>query len=116
MKRWLCLIAVLLLITGAAVCMLLPASENTAVTSTAELELMLLDDDDGVSVLAVRDHSPAERAGIMPGDILTTANGTAFQTIEQLEQLLHAAVERSLLLQLRRSPQDEILLVQLFLH
>lgn len=81
-----------------------------SVTRMADLGLMLLDEESGVSVLAVRDRSPADRAGIRPGDVLLCANGTAFADVRQLEEMLPHT--RSMRIQLRRD-RDQLVTVQL---
>jgi len=58
----------------------IPAPPDKAVTRMAELGLVLLDGEEGVSVLAVRNRSTADRAGILPGDVLLQADGIALPT------------------------------------
>lgn len=89
-----------------------PAEDD--VTRMAALGLMLLDDEDGVSVLAVKDRSVADKAGILPGDVLLQADGTAVTDILQLENMLLSAEER-MKLQLRRG-QEELVTVWLNVH
>lgn len=91
---------------------LVPAPAETA-TSTAALGLVLLDSDEGVFVLAVKDKSTADQAGIHPGDLLLQADGQPFATILQLEALLPASKQFDL--QLMRRPQ-EVLTVRLRLQ
>lgn len=118
MRRWL-IIVLVLLIAGAGLWLgctpsaPLPSAEEA--TSMAALGLVLLDSDEGVSVLAVKDRSPAEHAGIHPGDLLLQANGHPFSTILQLEALLPPSKQSALQLQLRRRQQD-VLTVQLHLR
>lgn len=80
-------------------------------TRMAALGLMLLDGDEGVSVLAVRDGSPADRAGIEPGDVLLQADGSAVTDVLQLEELL-AQAQQQMCIELRRS-QEELVTLQL---
>lgn len=82
-----------------------------AATRMAALGLMLLDGDEGVSVLAVRDGSPADRAGIEPGDVLLQANGSAVTDTLQLEELL-AQADRKMDIELRRN-QEELVTLRL---
>ena len=90
MKRW--LIAVILLVAvavGGVVWQRLSAPSAQSVTvGTAELGLLLLDTDDGVSVLGVQERSIAEQAGIRPGDVLLQFNETSLRTAETLDTLL----------------------------
>lgn len=90
------------------------ASPVENATRMAALGLMLLDSDSGVSVLAVRDGSPADRAGIQPGDVLLQADGSAITDTLQLEDLL-AQAQRQMHLELRRN-QEELLTLQLSLY
>ena len=113
--RWLCVGLVVILAAALLCCASLPADEEANASSMADYGLMLLDSDSGVSVLAVRDRSPADKAGIQPGDILTSANDTPFATIEQLDALLLEDADRTLRLKLQRG-LDEWIVVHLILH
>ena len=118
MRRWMIFVLVLLL-AGAGLWFgctrsASPPSAEGA-TSMAALGLVLLDSEEGVSVLAVKDKSPAEYAGIHPGDLLLQANGHPFSTILQLEALLPPAKQSALQLQLMRRQQD-VMTVQLHLR
>lgn len=62
----------------------LPASGNPV----AALGLMLIEDADGLFVLAVTDNSPASSAGIRAGDHITMADGMPLESISQLETLV----------------------------
>lgn len=74
--------------------------------SPANLGMMLLDNADGVSVLAVQDGSAAERAGIRPTDLLMRLNGTPFNSTEELERLLQSPIEADICLYLIRSGHE----------
>lgn len=115
--RWIiCLSALLMLLIAMGFMLAAPSdSSQSGVTSMADLGLMLLDVTEGVSVLAVQDQSPADRAGILPGDLLLQADGTAFHSIEQLESLLYPLQQHAMQLQLQRT-HEEILTVRLNLH
>ena len=71
--------------------------------SSAGLGLMLLEkeNDAGLYVLAVTQDSPADRAGVHPGDYLLRAGETELQKASQLDALLESG-EGELLLTLRR--------------
>ena len=89
-------------------------SSSESVTRMTALGLLLLDEDEGVSVLAVKDKSPADKAGILPGDILLQADGVSFDDILHLEELLKDKQHRMQLL-LRRE-QEKLLTVNLSLQ
>lgn len=111
-RRLLILVLTLCLLAGGTVLFHHFSAEPTeAPTRMAALGLMLLDGDDGVSVLAVRDGSPADRAGILPGDVVLQADGTDVGDILQLEELL-AQAQMQMRLELRRS-QEELITLQL---
>ncbi|MBE5803090.1 MAG: PDZ domain-containing protein [Clostridiales bacterium] len=92
----------------------IPAPPDKAVTRMAELGLVLLDGEEGVSVLAVRNRSTADRAGILPGDVLLQADGIAFADILQLESVLQAA-HQSMQLRLQRH-HNQLITVRLSVH
>jgi serine protease Do len=52
------------------------------------------EDGKGLKVLDVDDESPAEKAGIKEGDILTTFDGTEVNNIDTLKTLSKAAIEK----------------------
>ncbi len=93
---------------------LAPATTE-GVTRMADLGLVLLDSETGVSVLAVKDKSPADHAGIHPGDLLLQADGQPFDTILQLEAMLPSPRPPAMHLQLMRH-QEEIMTVKLSLE
>ena len=61
--------------------------------SSAALGLMLLEKEPGrgLYVLAVTQESPADKAGIHPGDYLLLSGGSSLHTTAQLDALLDAA-------------------------
>lgn len=93
-KRLILIMAVALIAAGLSLAFLYaPARENAAPPSRmTELGLMLLEED-GIYVLAVTDRSPACRAGIEPGDLLTEADGESLTEIAQLEAMLQHVPE-----------------------
>lgn len=115
-RRLIVLVLALCLLAGGATLYheFLDTSPVENATRMAALGLMLLDSDGSVSVLAVRDGSPADRAGIQPGDVLLQADGSAITDTLQLEDLL-AQAQRQMCLELCRN-QDELLTIQLSLH
>lgn len=58
--------------------------------SSAGLGLMLLEKDKGLYVLAVTEGSPADRAGICPGDYIVRAGEAPLVTADQLDLLIDA--------------------------
>ncbi|MGN0972672.1 MAG: PDZ domain-containing protein [Aristaeellaceae bacterium] len=58
---------------------------------TAELGLMLLDEDNGLFVLAITEYSPAWRAGFQAGDLLLSSGDTPLTSAQQLEAMISSA-------------------------
>ena len=58
---------------------------------TAELGLMLLDEDNGLFVLAITEYSPAWRAGFQAGDLLLFSGDTPLTRVLQLEAMISSA-------------------------
>ena len=104
MKRWIILIMIVLAVAAAAMAWIyLPIpSPQQDVVSAADLGLLLLDGDDGISVLGVLDKSLAEQAGIDPGDVLTRINETSLTTVEMLDNLLMNGSADTFVLELQR--------------
>ena len=94
-KRLILVMALALAAMGLALAFLCaPARENAAPPARmTELGLMLLEEKGGIYVLAVTDRSPACRAGIEPGDLLTGVNGDSLTEIAQLEAMLQDVPE-----------------------
>ncbi len=115
-RRLMILALVLCLLAGGAALHFAFHTDEPAENATrmAALGLMLLDGEEGVSVLAVRDGSPADKAGILPGDVLLQADGASVADILQLEALLTQA-QRPMCLEVRRN-QAEMMTLQLSLH
>lgn len=103
--RWFLLAGLLFLLVGIMLNVAWTAdpSSSEITASAAELGMMLLDDADGVSVLAVRDGSIAERAGIRPVDLLMRLNGISFASVDELDMLLQSSLETDICLYLVRS-------------
>lgn len=62
----------------------IPEAEDSA----AGIGLMLVEDAQGLYVLAVTQDSPADKAGVRPGDYLLSAGGQALDSAARLETLL----------------------------
>lgn len=103
--RWFLLAGLLFLLVGIMLNVIWTADPSSPeiTASTAELGMMLLDGTDGVSVLAVRDGSIAERAGICPTDLLMRLNGISFASVDELDMLLQCSLESDICLYLIRS-------------
>ncbi len=72
-------------------------------SGTAALGLVLVDEADGVYVLAVTSGSMAERAGVHPGDYLLTADGVPLTNAACLNE--QAVQADTILLTVRREGQ-----------
>lgn len=87
--RWLMMAAAVAILTAAVFGWIhfsvSPAQVNA--TTTADLGMMLIEGTDGVSVLAVRDGSIADKAGIHPGDMLLQGN-EIFLSVDEVEMML----------------------------
>ena len=113
--------ALLMMLCVALLCafvLLLPrlqtdSESSQPVTRSAELGLVLLDESGGLFVLAISDQSPAWRAGILAGDLLTRAGDVPLTSVLQLEEMLLSA-PRTLPITLDRS--GDIMTLQLSIH
>ena len=94
-KRLILVMALALAAMGLALAFLYaPVRESAAPPARmTELGLMLLEEKDGIYVLAVTDRSLACRAGIEPGDLLTGVDGKSLTEIAQLEAMLQDVPE-----------------------
>lgn len=116
MTRWKWLLPGILLVLAVVIaCLLCSApSPRHEVTNAAELGLILLDDAEGVVVLAVQDRSMADQAGILPGDVLLRANDTPLHTIAELEQLMQTRSFPVLQMKVRRTEERFDIKIPLF--
>lgn len=108
--RWVALLAALVLLALGLVLGLKPEEPLSADSSTASLGLMLLEKESGIYVLAVTQGSPADKAGICPGDTLIAPEREEAADIAWLEALL-AAGEETVPLTLRRDGKELHLLL-----
>lgn len=108
--RWAVLIAALGLLILGLFFALRQEEPIAAADSTAALGLMLLEKEDGIYVLAVTQGSPAEKAGVCPGDTLIAPESEEAADIAWLEALL-AAGEETVPLTLRRDGKELHLLL-----
>jgi serine protease Do len=70
----------------------------------------------GAVVVGVEPNSPAEQAGIQPGDLVEQVNRTKVQNPRQVAEALRAAHEqhkKSVALDIRRNGQDQFVVVEL---
>ena len=82
---------IVLLALLTAIALPLIQNETTVVRGQLCIEslgTMLEDSENGLTVLAVRKHSPAESMGFMPGDILLSVNSRSITDSAQLDELL----------------------------
>ena len=73
--------------------------------SSAALGLMLLEQEEGLYVLAVTKNSPADKAGVHPGDYLLRAGEEELVDAAHLDQCLQES-ENSLTLTLLRADSE----------
>jgi serine protease Do len=72
------------------------------------------EDGKGLKVLDVDDESPAEKAGIKEGDIITTFDGTEVNNIDQLRDLSKPAIEKgTFMVKLTRDGKQQELQVKI---
>lgn len=119
MRRW-GVAAAVVLIGAALACgalLRLPARHEafSSPTRIPETGLLLLEDEMGLYVLGVIDGSRACSAGILPGDYLINARGTALTSASQLEELLDGLNESGFL-PVTLDRQDETVTVNLSLR
>lgn len=90
MRRRLCRLAIVLclLLVAAGVLVLRPAPESVGEVDSASLGLMLQEADGAVCVLAVSPRSPAEQAGLRPGDRILRAGVTPLTSAALFSDLL----------------------------
>ena len=97
------LIIGLVAVAAAIVCLifvhphLFPTQEAPAATaepSAAALGLVVQDTDSGLYVLAVREGSAADLAGVRSGDYLLSVSGKEITTADELESLLPEGEEQ----------------------
>jgi len=67
----------------------------------------------GVLVVSVIEDSPAARAGIVPGDILTAVEGAAFGSLLEYQKLVNARAGGPAHITLQRRGAEQTVLVQL---
>ncbi|MBQ2954491.1 MAG: PDZ domain-containing protein [Clostridia bacterium] len=74
------LLAVLVL-AGLTLVLLIPQGKVAGVADSASLGLLLLDQADGVYILAVSDGSAADHAGLQPGDCILHVAQTPLEDV-----------------------------------
>ena len=67
------------------------APSASASASRSDRETTLIIPDHGVRVTAVDRNSPAARAGVKRGDVITTINGTMVRDVDSLKSILNNA-------------------------
>lgn len=89
------------------------ASAATAEPSAAALGLVVQDTDSGLYVLAVREGSAADLAGVRSGDYLLSVSGKEITTADELESLLPEQGEEQLTFVLLRYGAEVAITVSL---
>ena len=87
-------VVVALIAVAAALPAFQPEAEEPAparARCTAELGLMLLDEENGLFVLAITEYSPAWQAGFQAGDLLLSSGDTQLTSVLQLESMIASA-------------------------
>lgn len=102
------LLSALLLIAAGVYQALRPDDGLRTEGSGAALGLMLLNREQGIYVLAVTQDSPADRAGVLPGDYLLRADGEPLADSDQLDAMLREDADELTLL-LRRDERELLL-------
>lgn len=64
------------------------ADDDLSISCSEDLGLLFADAGNGLEVLAVMDGSPANQAGIQPGDLLMTLDNEALDSIDELDSLI----------------------------
>lgn len=105
MLRYAALLFVLLLIAAGVYQALRPDDGVHPEGSGAALGLMLLEREQGLYVLAVTQDSPADKAGVLPGDYLLRADEEPLADSGQLDALVREDAGEVTLL-LRRDEQE----------
>lgn len=77
-------------------------AQTAAPSHVDDLGMMLVEQPEGLYVLAVMEDSPADRCGVSPGDLLTQLEGTPLTAVIQLEKAVQDAASRELHLTLLR--------------
>lgn len=108
MLRYAALLSALLLIAAGVYQALCPDDGLRSERSGAALGLMLLNREQGLYVLAVTQDSPADRAGVLPGDYLLRADGEPLMDSDHLDAMLREDADELTLL-LRRDQQELLL-------
>ncbi len=108
-RRWIIPAVLLILLAALLLCRQgHNAPEQGPVSlGSAAMGLMLLDETGGVYVLAVTEGSPADGAGIRPGDLIIQADGQAVLTAEALDELISG--RETLTLTLLRDGENKII-------
>jgi serine protease Do len=64
--------------------------------------------DGGFLVLEIAPGSPAERASLLPGDLLVAGRGRPFRSAEDLEEVIHSSYDGQLEIEFRRGSGREL--------
>ncbi|MBQ8200628.1 MAG: PDZ domain-containing protein [Clostridia bacterium] len=111
MRRKLAAMAVIVsfvLLTGGYMTPEAAQGSGTRPKKSADMGLMLLDQEEGVYVLAVAERSPADRAGVVPGDYLLLAGDEPLQNAAHLDEMMNGAADGFTLTLQRDEQQRQI--------
>lgn len=113
MRRWICwlIAAVIVLVSATVVALSMrDVTDRQPGLDSASLGMLLLDAEDGVYVLAVSDRSPADLAGLQPGDCILFAGNSPLADSAALNELLQTGGERLTLTVLREERRLRLIL------
>lgn len=89
-KRWLILVCAAAVLLAAGMLVRLPAVRQAsapAADTESDYGLVLADSDGCLYVLAVMENSTASSAGVEPGDVVTSLNGTPTDSVQAFKRL-----------------------------
>ena len=84
-KRWLILVCAAAVLLAAG--MLVRQASAPAADTESDYGLVLADSDGCLYVLAVMENSTASSAGVEPGDVVTSLNGTPTDSVQAFKRL-----------------------------
>lgn len=90
MKRHLTMLlaAVMLCVAGVGFWLTANTPADADVLGTDDLGMMMIEDEDGLYILAVREGSTADRCGIRPGDLLFMMEDTSVREVEDIDLIM----------------------------
>lgn len=90
MKRHLSMLlaAVMLCVVGVGVWLSAKTPADADVLGADDLGMMMIEDEDGLYILAVREGSTADHCGIQPGDLLFMMEDMAVREVEDIDLIM----------------------------